>query len=202
MCVCAFTASYFIEPTHTLCALKSSNTATEICISKLKVTLIYRIFHVFFPLNAQMCLIQTWMPLSFLPSLLLHPPFRHEQPWGVGAGGEGIPNALRPRLPSFAPWTDAAVLETWAWWEAHLWVPAVLPGGLLHRHRAAVPARREPVTTHVLDKHGTLNEQRDAYKYSDRHVVVLQLYMLSVYLILYRIHTHKHSYKHTYHWLV
>lgn len=76
-------------------------------------------------------------------------PFRHEQSRSAWAGGEGLPDGLCPGLPHLAPWTDAAVLEAGGRWEAHVWVPPVLPGGLLHRHRAAVPAGRKPVTSHV-----------------------------------------------------
>lgn len=85
---------------------------------------------------------------------------RHEQPWGAGAGGEGLQNALCLGLPRLAPWTHAAVLEARGRREAHLWLPAVLPGGLLHRHGAAVPAWRKPVTAHVWEWHGVIMERR------------------------------------------
>lgn len=96
----------------------------------------------------------TFCSASMLP--LPCQPFRYEQPWGAGAGGEGLSDALCPRLPHLAPWTDAAMLEAGAWWEAHFWVPAVLPGGLLYFHRAAVPARRKPVTCSP-DRCGAIN---------------------------------------------
>lgn len=118
----------------------------------------------------------------FLPMSL----FRNEQPRSAGAGGAGLPDALCPRLPHLAPWTDAAVLEAGAWWEAYLWVPPILLGGLLHRHRATVSARRKPVT-------GTRVGQA-WQQYTDGHAVVLIL-MLSGYLtcMYHTGHTHIHT---------
>lgn len=103
------------------------------------------IFHLCFFVNKMIsCAAPVLTPLPPSPC-----PFRHEQPWSAGAGGEGLQDALRSRLPGLASWTDAAVLEAGARWKAHFWVPSVLPGGLLHCHGAAVPARRKPVTSRV-----------------------------------------------------
>lgn len=70
---------------------------------------------------------------------------RDEQQRGSGAGGAWISNAESAGLPSISAWVDAAVLAEGSWREAHLWVPAELPGGLLYCYWTPVPAWRKPV---------------------------------------------------------
>lgn len=72
--------------------------------------------------------------------------FRHEQPRGAGAGGARLQDAVPPGLPHLAARADAAVLEEGRRGAAHLRVPASLLGGLLHSHRASVPARGQPLS--------------------------------------------------------
>lgn len=72
---------------------------------------------------------------------------RHGEPGGAGAGGARLPHALPPGVPGDPARDDEALLEEGPGREAHLRVPPVLPGGLLHRHRAAVPAWREPIAS-------------------------------------------------------
>lgn len=79
--------------------------------------------------------------------LYLHFFLRYGEPGGAGAGGERLPHALPTGLPRVPSWDDEALLEERARREAHLRVPAVLPGGLFHRHRATVPAWRKPLAT-------------------------------------------------------
>lgn len=80
----------------------------------------------------------------FLTSCLRCP--RYGEPGGVRPGGAWLQDAVPSRVPRIPAWPDADLLEKRAGGEAHLWVPAGLPGGLLHLHGASVPARREPVT--------------------------------------------------------
>ena len=70
---------------------------------------------------------------------------RDEQPGGAGAGGARLQDALSPGLPHLPPRAHGAVLEEGRRGEAHVRVPAGLPGGLLHGHGAAVPARGQPL---------------------------------------------------------
>lgn len=74
---------------------------------------------------------------------------RDEQPGGAGAGGARLQDALSPGLPHLPPRAHGAVLEEGRRGEAHLRVPAGLPGGLLHGHGAAVPARGQPLNTEL-----------------------------------------------------
>ena len=71
---------------------------------------------------------------------------RYGEPGGVRPGGAWLQDAVPSRVPRIAAWPDADLLEERARGEAHLRVPAGLPGGLLHLHGASVPAGREPVT--------------------------------------------------------
>ena len=71
---------------------------------------------------------------------------RYGEPGGVRPGGAWLQDAVPGRVPRIAAWPDADLLEERARGEAHLRVPAGLPGGLLHLHGASVPAGREPVT--------------------------------------------------------
>lgn len=75
----------------------------------------------------------------------MSPLSRHEQPRGAGAGGARLPHALPPGVPRVPARDDEALLEERSGWEADLRVPPVLPGGLLHIHRATVPTWREPI---------------------------------------------------------
>lgn len=89
-----------------------------------------------------------WVSWSFLLSShhpLPHLLFRYGQPGGAGAGGARLPHALSAGMPWVPAWDDEALLEEGARREAHIWVPAVFPGGLFHRHRATVSAWREPI---------------------------------------------------------
>lgn len=85
-----------------------------------------------------------WLLTSCLPSS------RYGEPGGVRPGGARLQNAVSSRVPRVPAWPDVNLLEERAWREAHVWVPAELPGGLLHLHGASVPAGREPVNVHVL----------------------------------------------------
>lgn len=70
---------------------------------------------------------------------------RYGESRGPWAGRTGLPHALPPGLPRVPPWDDEAVLEEGARWKADLWIHPVLFGRLLHSHRAAVPARGQPL---------------------------------------------------------
>lgn len=72
---------------------------------------------------------------------------RHGEPGGAGAGGARIPHALSPGLPRVPARDDEGMLEEGGRREAHVRVPAVLPGGLFHIHGATVPAWGEPIAT-------------------------------------------------------
>lgn len=74
---------------------------------------------------------------------------RDGEPGGVGPGGAGLQDAVSGWMPRFYARPDANLLEERARGEAHIWVPAGLPGGLLHLHGASVPAGREPVDVHI-----------------------------------------------------
>lgn len=89
-----------------------------------------------------MCHPSVQRPLIWMLFLL---PFRNGEPRSAGAGGAGLPHALSPGLPRVPPRDDEAVLEEGPGREAHLRVHPVLPGRLLHRHGAAVPARGQPL---------------------------------------------------------
>lgn len=89
-----------------------------------------------------MCHPSVQRPLIWMLFLL---PIRNGEPRSAGAGGAGLPHALSPGLPRVPPRDDEAVLEEGPGREAHLRVHPVLPGRLLHRHGAAVPARGQPL---------------------------------------------------------
>ncbi|XP_064028612.1 tyrosine-protein kinase Fgr isoform X1 [Pogoniulus pusillus] len=71
---------------------------------------------------------------------------RDEQPRGTGAGGAWVPHAVPWQLPALAARGHGAVLAARARGAPNLRVPPGLPRGLLHCHRAPVPAWGQPVT--------------------------------------------------------
>lgn len=70
---------------------------------------------------------------------------RDGEPGSAGAGWARLPHAVPSGLPRVFTWDDEALLEEGARWETYVRVPPVLPGGLFYRHRATVPAWREPI---------------------------------------------------------
>lgn len=79
------------------------------------------------------------------PPHAVFPHCRDGEPRSAGAGGPGLPHAVPPGLPRVSARDDEAVLEEGTGREAHLRVHPVLPGRLLHRHGATVPARGQPL---------------------------------------------------------
>lgn len=93
-------------------------------------------------------------------------PPRYGEQRSSGSGGAWLQDAVSSRMPCISPWVDAELLEEGTWGETHLWVPAGLPGGLLHLDRASVPAWGQPVIKTVWickngPVHGPVWEQRN-----------------------------------------
>lgn len=76
---------------------------------------------------------------------------RYGESGGPWAGGTRLPNAMPPGMPRVPPWDDEAVLEEGARWKTDVWIHPVLFGRLLHSHRAAVPARGQPLEWGMLE---------------------------------------------------
>lgn len=97
--------------------------------------------HHFFTLSISI-LSHQYFVSEVLSSFILH---RHGEPWGAGPGGAWLQDALPNGVPWITAWAHAHVLEERTWGATHFWIPARLPGGLLHLYGATVPARGKPV---------------------------------------------------------
>lgn len=85
---------------------------------------------------------------------------RYGEPGGARPGGAWLQDAVPSRVPRIPSRADADLLEEGTRREAHLRVPAGLPGGLLYLYRASVPARREPVTTFMCMQSGSAKKKK------------------------------------------